>query len=421
MYLTRAVISNIRSIADADWSVSLEDAPGWHVVIGDNGAGKSSFLRAIALGLVGPTEARGLQQSWGSWLRRGSAKGSVSLELARDEGHDGLARGGRRPPDRTKVKLEIATTGDVVELKPKADTDATRSVWGPASGWFSASYGPFRRFTGGIESLERANWANPKLAAHYSVFDEGFALTEGLSWLRDLKFKSYEKGGSPILDELTSFVNQEGFLPFGVKLEDVTSAGVTFKDGNGCDVLVGELSDGYRSVLSMTFELVRQMSTAYKEARLFSDDRREILMPGVVLIDEVDAHLHPDWQRQIGPWFRKLFPNVQFIVTTHSPLVCQASVKGTVWDLPRPGAEGNIRRLGGAELDRLVFGDILEAYGTRLFGEVERSSEAQLMLGKLADLNMLELSQGLSPEQESEQDALRRVFPTQANCPDSKG
>src|SRR5438132_1106565 len=60
--------------------------------------------------------------------------------------------------------------------------------------------------------------------------------------------------------------------------------------------------------------------------------------PGVVLIDEVDSHLHPEWQRQIGFWLKRHFPKMQFIVTTHSPLICQAAdVKG-LFHLPAPGA-----------------------------------------------------------------------------------
>ena len=52
------------------------------------------------------------------------------------------------------------------------------------------------------------------------------------------------------------------------------------------------------------------------------------MAPGVVLIDEVDAHLHPTWQRRIGLWFREHFPKLQFIVSTHSPLICQAATVG---------------------------------------------------------------------------------------------
>ena len=52
---------------------------------------------------------------------------------------------------------------------------------------------------------------------------------------------------------------------------------------------------------------------------------------GVILIDEIDAHLHPAWQKRIGFWLKAHFPNIQFIVTTHSPFICQAAdiIRGT--------------------------------------------------------------------------------------------
>jgi predicted ATPase len=46
---------------------------------------------------------------------------------------------------------------------------------------------------------------------------------------------------------------------------------------------------------------------------------------GVELIDEVDAHLHPEWQREVGFWLKRHFPKIQFLVTTHSPSICQAA------------------------------------------------------------------------------------------------
>jgi predicted ATP-binding protein involved in virulence len=55
---------------------------------------------------------------------------------------------------------------------------------------------------------------------------------------------------------------------------------------------------------------------------------------GVVLIDEIDLHLHPKWQRQIVPKLRQLFPEVQFVVTTHSPFVLQSVEKGKIISLP---------------------------------------------------------------------------------------
>jgi DNA repair exonuclease SbcCD ATPase subunit len=64
MFLNAAKISNIRSIRNITWSIPTNRSLAeWHVIVGDNGSGKTSFLRAIALALVGPTEAQGLRQA----------------------------------------------------------------------------------------------------------------------------------------------------------------------------------------------------------------------------------------------------------------------------------------------------------------------------------------------------------------------
>lgn len=80
----------------------------------------------------------------------------------------------------------------------------------------------------------------------------------------------------------------------------------------------------------MTLELIRQMVDCYETDNIFGSEGTSIEYPGVVFIDEVDVHLHPIWQRKIGKWFTAHFPRIQFIVSTHSPLVCQSAVSGSI-------------------------------------------------------------------------------------------
>ncbi|HEX8700573.1 MAG TPA: AAA family ATPase [Myxococcaceae bacterium] len=423
MYLTRFALRNIRAIRELEWEVPLERAPGWHVILGDNGSGKSSVLRSIALGLVGPIEAMALRQDWSRWIR---SKGPSSVELlfASDSRFDKHLIGARKIPRELWLKLELFPhrvnehTGHFqVRSESKKQFEALASVWIGSSGWFSAAYGPFRRFTGGDQDYEKLFSTSPRLARHLSVFDESVALTEGLRWLQQLQFKTLEKDPEgELLEPLLKFINQPGFLPHQARLEKITSREVLFVDGNGFQVPVEELSDGYRSILSMTFELIRQLAATYGPKRVFHPkDPTKVDVPGVVLIDEVDAHLHPTWQRRVGLWFREHFPKLQFIVTTHSPLVCQAAEVGTVWRLPRPGTDEEARQVTGAELDRLLYGNVLDAYGTGLFGEgVARSNAAKQRLERLAELNLKEVKKGLSAAERKEQKALRASQPTAA-------
>jgi hypothetical protein len=104
-------------------------------------------------------------------------------------------------------------------------------------------------------------------------------------------------------------------LPAGAKFHKVTAEGrIIFKIGNE-EVPTIALSDGYRSVLALAGDLIWRLLLAFPHSH---DALKE---HGVVLIDELDIHLHPVWQRQLPGILRDVFPNLQFFVATHSPLV----------------------------------------------------------------------------------------------------
>lgn len=428
MHLRRIHLRNIRSIEELVWELPDEaHGPGWHVILGDNGSGKSTVLRAIALALIGPKEAPALRQSWKGWLRRGTSEASVDLDLHPTAG----TPTGQGRPVGIRLALPEHPTGEAeaVEIsfshlsEEYSRTRNSGNVWSTSviGGWFSASYGPFRRFAGGDPVQEELANSNPKLVRHLSLFGEAVALTEGPRWLQSLRFKQLEapeSAESVLLEGIKTLINQPGFLPHGVSLQEISSTGVTFLDGSGVEVPIQDLSDGYRSVLSMTLELIRQMALWMPSAHmhLFSADGGVVQASATVLIDEVDAHLHPTWQRTIGQWLLRYFPNVQFLVTTHSPLICQAAEAGSVFLLPRPGSGESGEMLRGDRLQRLLYGNVLDAYSTGAFGEgVTRSDAALDKLERLAALNAAELQGQLSKQEQDEQDELRRIMPTAAS------
>lgn len=83
----------------------------------------------------------------------------------------------------------------------------------------------------------------------------------------------------------------------------------------GQELVVNQLSDGEKCLLALVGDLARRLATAnpYLDNPLLGD--------GVVLIDEIELHLHPKWQREIVPALKRTFPNCQFIVSTHSPQI----------------------------------------------------------------------------------------------------
>lgn len=423
MYVTRLEIENIRSLEHFRIDLTEEECPGWHVVLGSNGAGKSTVIRSLAVALAGPKEVAALRQTWASWQKQGADDGQISLSVIPHDADIFTGTGRRSQKIEAKVGLQSAETtlGRRVDLVATITKSATvwRSLWGTNAGWFCASFGPFRRFTGGDRDYDRLFYSNPRLAPHLSAFGEDVALTEGLRWLQTLRVKSleYTGGESDLLDALISFLNVSGLLPHGAVVAEVRVDEIIVVDGAGTRVSIEQMSDGYRSVLSMIFEILRQMSISFGEAQLVNGIDYEsgvVELPGVVAIDEIDAHLHPSWQRDIGPWFVRCFPNVQFIVTTHTPIICRNAK--SVWRLSNPG-EGELGdRVEGSDLHRLIYGSILDAYGTEFFGkDLERSEESRTLLEELALLNRISLRRDLTPAETVRLEHLRGALPTESS------
>lgn len=421
MYLQRIEIKNIRNIEQL--VLGFPKPAGWHVLIGDNGAGKSTILRAISLAIMGPREAVSLRLPLPYFIRKGAQEGTIEIKVERDQEFDRY-RGTSKPvmaPITAGVKIvKEGENGRVVgRIEPfKNYAYADRYIWSDAPGWFSASFGPFRRFTGGNKDWDKIYYSNPKAGAHLSVFGEDVALTESLGWLINLNYKRLENdlAAEKQLGNLKRFINEGRLLPHGTSIDDVSSEGVILLDGNGQRIEITEMSDGFRSILSLTFELMRQMVLVYGPAKVFNNIEQgdfRITLPGVVLIDEIDAHLHPTWQARIGQWFTKYFPNLQFIVTTHSPIICRAAEKGSIWRLSAPGSGRPTQRVEGIALKRLIYGNILEAYDTELFGENTTSSpKTTEMLEQLASLNKKSIMGTISPEEKAEREELLSILPT---------
>lgn len=423
MYIRRLQVVNIRAVDNFDLKFTKEEAPGWHVILGENGAGKSTLIRSLALALAGPREAVALRQEWSAWLRNGSTVNKIQVNYDACP-EDSFSQG--RPFAKTmEVALEIKPTESSIS-GPNAHVvvtagikNADRSLWGTTAGWFSASFGPFRRFSGGDQAFDRLFYSNPRLASHLSAFGEDVALTEGLRWLRELRVKQLEAPDrqSPLLDRLVNFLNNSNLLPNKAKIVEIKSDEVILRDAAGALVRVEQMSDGYRSVLSMIFEILRQMTKSYgvdELVKALAEDDSAVRLSGVVSIDEVDAHLHPTWQKEIGPWFTKCFPLVQFIVTTHSPIICRNAT--TVWRLSNKDGEQVSSRVEGGVLDRLIYGSILDAYGTEMFGrDVAVSEESKILMNELALLNRRALRSQLSTEDEGRMEDLRRILPTRSS------
>lgn len=456
MYLRRINIENIRSIKKLNMSFPQSDQAGWHVLIGDNGSGKSTIVKAISLALLDLNDILATRENWENWLGPENDEGKISLEILRDKKYDfdGLnidsdtvnnkikfkryrTINDDNEPDNSdlesdifsfkvlevsSVQLDEVITGNTLA---KNYQGINRQYLNLRKGaWFSVAYGPYRRFSGGAMDKENLYKTHPRLGAHLSVFSEDVALTEALSYLKELhiqdnsnKINNSEKNSeSKILEGIIKFINISELLPHNSKLDQLSINQVTFKDANNQLISANQMSDGYRSVLSMIFELIRQLIIFYGHKAVFNQINQNnmvIDLPGVVIIDEIDTHLHPTWQTRIGDWFTKYFPKIQFIVTTHSPLVCRAAVNGSIWRLAKPGSNQCSEEITGLEKEKLIYGNILDAYGTELFGSSPvRSEKSSILLDKLGSLNIRAALGKITESEEIERLNLQKLLST---------
>lgn len=167
----------------------------------------------------------------------------------------------------------------------------------------------------------------PMLQRGQQLAYEG-ALTNRLVDYRDFMARYRVWQANPESREIRAFNNARTTLLQGFGNLEIRQDPPQLSISKGAHRLdLGQLSDGERSFLAVIGDLVRRLSLANPLLN------NPLLGAGIVLIDELELHLHPRWQREINDKLRRTFPNVQFIGTTHSPFVIQSLRPGELINL----------------------------------------------------------------------------------------
>ena len=352
MYIDEIVLENIRGFKNLKFSLKRPDSSyaGLTIFAGDNGSGKSTLLKAIAIALTGTETARALQADFKGWIYHHQKTAKITLQIKPDD-QDGFIEQGKTTKKLFLTNIDLYADSDDVRLKSN-DTRSSRSLWSSRQGWFACGYGPFRRVFGASSDAIRP-MTSRTTERFVTMFYEAASLAEVNSWLIGLSHKKLEgkQEASEQLELVIDLLNSD-LLPNEMTVARVDSDGVWLKDKNGTELTWNEMSDGYRSVIALLADIIRHLigngieNTKSKDVILSAS--------GVVLIDELDAHLHPEWQMTIGHWLKKHFPNMQFLATTHSPLICQAASENGLFILPEPGSTNEPRALTPEEYTQVI-------------------------------------------------------------------
>jgi hypothetical protein len=352
----------------------------WTCIAGINGAGKSSVLQALGLALLGNPLA----------IELGGTRLNRMRRLVGDRKRAEIKTALRAPEGGTAIPLHLEIDeGRVV---------APGSQYGGLPSWQGirhltvAGYGATRNLSSRVDSGSES--LSPDVRRQITLFEP----------LSQLASADVLLAGRPISEPFATLFEKVLREAFGAELQLADGPGIRFTVSGREVVEAVDLPDGFRSAAAWIADLC---AIWCEKAPTLAAIANPGDVQAIVLIDEIDLHLHPSLQRALVPRLRKALPKVQWIVTTHSPLVLANFDANEIIALDRD-CEGNIR-----DLDRQILGftsdEIYEwLMGTRPMGvaieeELRRSDEA---LGK--DQAEISSMMRVSPET-SEEAAMKQV------------
>ncbi len=394
MRISKFIIDNIKCFEHVELELpgSNKEPGSWIVLLGGNGMGKSTLLQSMAISTIGQFAGQRLLPDPSGWTREGVDHGTFLAEIVPSE-HDKSAGRPRKKP----YNVEFIVTGndrflidnyyvDTPQILLTGDNGLCKGLMGGPyaaknSGWFACGYGPFRRLMGGSSEESRLMYHPGRESRFVTLFREAAALSLCLEWLSGLVTTSLDPNflepdrnrARRVLDASMQLI--DALLPGRrTRIDKVDTKQVHFHSIGGAKVSLLDLSDGFRSFLALVIDILRHLEDSTDDfASLLdeSDGETRILAEGVVFIDEVDAHLHPTWQRELGFLLSRTFPRIQFIVTSHSPFVAQAASDGGLIVLRPSGghqcveADRPLDSVKGWRVDQILTSPLFGLDGTR--------------------------------------------------------
>jgi hypothetical protein len=314
-YIRSVVLKNFRAIRSLKIDIASESNAKrpWTMIIGENGAGKSTILQAISLVLLHLT---------------GRSKRAAGLMPVSEVVHDG-------------------TTGGYVELHLEGELGVARVL-------FSRRRNTYEYFGPTVRSVHVSAYGANRLGEHgphkaqvrdniniANLFDGYQPLVDATAYLSDLGTVRFDYAAKTLKDIL----NLDGRSRF-----ERRGRQIILRRYGRVDRL-SALSQGFRSTVAMCCDIMSSLD--------FENTRDHDVAEGIVLLDEIESHMHPRWKMRIVDRLHAAFPRLQFIATTHDPLCLRGMGGGKVTVLRRtPGGkiyqELDLPPVEGLKVDQLL-------------------------------------------------------------------
>lgn len=276
-----------------------EDLADLHILVGPNGSGKSTILYALAAGF-----------------------GAVHFAHARCRYRD----------DRSQIWVNAGERAVVIQ--PNMLGPLFSDVQGPSMRFAAFAYSGQRGVTS--YSLKAIKEPDSGPLSGALSFAETVQTSTIVQWLANAHTKEalalkdgnqvaaerYRKARTQIEDAIREVTGEK--ISFEMKYEPL---GI-FVRRNGDQLDLDLLPDGYKSIISWVADLLSRLDRIP-----WADNTPVLQRRFLLLLDEVDIHLHPAWQRKILPMVQRLFPNAQIVVSTHSPFVVSSVADAWVYPL----------------------------------------------------------------------------------------
>lgn len=374
MRIDRISIQNMRLVGEGTRELVIDSTKNVLILLGDNGFGKTTLLDAMATAIA-PYSAQfpGIGDFQLSDLdvhinRQGRRARYLAVEAELSDNGTTMKSVRFRKGTQSAPKTNFEQVKQAAITKKEAILTGEKNIELPVFAYYGTGRGQFQvpeRRRGFQQTFER--WDCYKSALNpvtdFKRFFGWFDLMEDQE-RRDKEKKRDFNYQSPVLNAVRTALSEMVHSYRNPRIETRPLRFVMDRvddDRSTHELRIEQLSEGYKIIIAMVADLAARMAEANPEKE------HPLQATGIVLIDEVDLHLHPCWQRDILVKLTQVFPNIQFIVSTHSPVIV----------------------VGAAEIAQVVNLNNINADKELAQDEVPISNVGQVLLSDLFNLNYL--------------------------------